>query len=129
MRMGLENLKFTKDHEWVNVIDGIATVGITDYAQKELGDIVYVELPSIGDSVAKDDAVSNIESVKAVSDLNSPLTGEIVEVNEALEDTPESINQSPYEDGWILKIKVANEDELNDLMNEEDYKKYLEGIE
>lgn len=127
--MGLENLKFTKDHEWVNLIDGIATVGISDYAQKELGDIVYVELPSIGDNITKGDAVSNIESVKAVSDLNSPLTGEVVEVNEALEDTPESINQSPYEEGWILKVKVTNEDELKELMNEEDYKKYLEGIE
>jgi len=126
--MGLENLKFTKDHEWVNLIDGIATVGITDYAQKELGDIVYVELPSVGDTVSKGDAVSNIESVKAVSDLNSPLTGEIVEVNEALEDTPESINQSPYEEGWVLKIKVTNEDELNELKSEEEYKKYLEGM-
>ena len=127
--MGLENLKFTKEHEWMNIKDGIATIGITDYAQKELGDIVYVELPSVGDSVSKGDACSNIESVKAVSDLYSPLTGEILEINEGLEDTPESINQSPYDDGWIIKIKIGNDEELNEMMNSEQYNQYLEGIE
>ncbi len=127
--MGLENLKFTKEHEWVKVEDGIATIGVTDYAQKELGDIVYVELPSVGDSIAKGDACSNIESVKAVSDLYSQLSGEIVEINEGLEDTPESINQSPYDDGWIVKIKMNNEEELNEMMDFEQYKLYLAGIE
>jgi len=127
--MGLENLKFTKEHEWVGVIDGVAKVGISEYAQKELGDIVYVELPSVGDSITKGDAVANIESVKAVSDLYSPLSGEVTEVNETLEDTPENINTSPYDDGWIVKIKIGNDKELDELMNFEQYKKYLEGIE
>ena len=127
--MGLENLKFTKEHEWVKVEDGIATIGVTDYAQKELGDIVYVELPSVGDSIAKGDACSNIESVKAVSDLYSQLSGEIVEINEGLEDTPESINQSPYDDGWIVKIKMNTEEELNEMMDFEQYKLYLASIE
>ncbi len=127
--MGLENLKFTKEHEWVRVEDGIATIGVTDYAQKELGDIVYVELPSVGDSIAKGDACSNIESVKAVSDLYSQLSGEIVEINEGLEDTPENINQSPYDDGWIVKIKISKEEELNEMMDFEQYKLYLAGIE
>ncbi len=127
--MGLENLKFTKEHEWVKVENGVAAIGITDYAQKELGDIVYVELPSVGDSIAKGDACSNIESVKAVSDLYSPLSGEIVEINEGLEDTPENVNQSPYDDGWIAKIKMNNEEELNEMMDFEQYKLYLAGIE
>jgi len=127
--MGLENLKFTKEHEWVGVIDGVAKVGISEYAQKELGDIVYVELPSVGDSITKGDAVANIESVKAVSDLYSPLSGEVTEINETLEDTPENINTSPYDEGWILKIKIENDKELDELMNFEQYKKYLEGIE
>jgi glycine cleavage system H protein len=127
--MSLENLKFTKEHEWVGVMDGVAQVGISEYAQKELGDIVYVELPSVGDSIKKGDAVANIESVKAVSDLYSPLSGEVTEVNETLEDTPENINTSPYDDGWIVKIKIENDKELDELMDFEQYKKYLEGIE
>ena len=127
--MGLEELKFTKEHEWVKVTDGVAAIGVTDYAQKELGDIVYVELPGVGDDAEKGEACSNIESVKAVSDLYSPLTGEIVEVNESLEDAPENINKSPYEDGWILKIKISDEEELNELMDYDQYKTYLEGIE
>lgn len=127
--MSLEKLKFTKEHEWLNIDGDVATIGITDYAQKELGDIVYVELPAVGDSVAKGDACSNIESVKAVSDLYSPLTGDVTEVNEGLEDTPESINQSPYDDGWILKIKFEKDEELKEMMDFDKYKLYLEGIE
>ncbi len=127
--MNLENFKFTKEHEWVNLVDGVATIGITDYAQKELGDIVYVELPAVGDNISKGDACSNIESVKAVSDLYSPLTGEVTEINEELEDTPESINQSPYADGWIVKIKIEKDEELKEMMSFDKYKEYLDGIE
>jgi len=126
--MSLEELKFTKEHEWVKIDGEIATVGISDYAQKELGDVVYVELPPTGDSFTKGEACSNIESVKAVNDIYTPITGEIVDSNAALEDNPELINQSPYEDGWIFKIKIEDESELNDLMDADIYEEYLKGI-
>jgi len=126
--MSLEDLKFSKDHEWVKSEGDIATLGITDYAQKELGDVVYVELPTVGDKVKKGDACSNIESVKAVSDIYSPISGEIVEVNSTLEDKPENINQDPYGDGWIFKIKMKNNQELDDLINNKKYNEYIEGI-
>lgn len=126
--MDLKDFKFTKEHEWVKVDNDVAAVGITDYAQKELGDVVYVELPSVGDTFEKGDACSNIESVKAVSDIYSPLTGEIVEVNENLEDQPETINKDPYEGGWIFKIKMENTEELNELMSSDEYEEYLKGI-
>ncbi|MCK4837035.1 MAG: glycine cleavage system protein GcvH [Candidatus Aminicenantes bacterium] len=126
--MSLEGFKFTKDHEWVKSEADITTIGITDYAQKELGDIVYVELPSPGDKIKKGEACSNIESVKAVNDIYTPVTGEITEVNEALEDTPELINQDPYGSGWIFKIKLESHEELDDLMDQEAYNQYLKGI-
>ena len=126
--MDLKDFRFTKDHEWVNVEDDMATVGITDYAQKELGDIVYVELPSIGDSFQKGDPCSNIESVKAVSDIYAPLSGEVAEVNESLEDSPETVNKAPYGDGWIFKLKMDNPEEMEELMNHEEYEEYLKGI-
>ncbi|MCP4218044.1 MAG: glycine cleavage system protein GcvH, partial [bacterium] len=120
--------KFTKAHEWIKVEGDVAAVGISDYAQKELGDVVYVELPTVGDSFAKEDPCSNIESVKAVSDVYSPLTGEITEANEALEDAPETINKSPYEDGWIFKIKVDDAAELDEYMSNVQYDEYLKGL-
>ena len=124
--MNLKDFKFTKEHEWVKVEDDIAAMGITDYAQHELGDVVYVELPSVGDSFAKGDAIGNIESVKAVSDVYAPVSGEIVEINENLEDKPESINQDPYGEGWIVKIKLDDTAELDELMSDEDYQKMLD---
>jgi glycine cleavage system H protein len=126
--MDLKEFLFTKDHEWVKVEDDTASVGITEYAQKELGDVVYVELPSVGDSISRGDACSNIESVKAVSDIYAPISGEVIETNETLEDKPELINQDPYSDGWIFKVKLENTDELDELMNDEEYEEYLKGI-
>ncbi len=123
-----EALKFTKDHEWIMQEGNTATVGITHFAQKELGDVVYVELPAIGDSYKKGDACSNIESVKAVSDIYAPVTGKIVDVNHDLEDKPEMVNQDPYESGWIMKIEIADLRELEALMDEKKYKEYLDGI-
>lgn len=122
------DLKFTKEHEWVKVDGGTAAVGISDYAQKELGDVVYVELPSVGDEFGKGDPCSNIESVKAVSDIYAPISGEITEANEALEDKPELINQDPYGEGWIFKLKIGDEAELGELMDQAQYDEYLKGI-
>ena len=126
--MDPKDLKFSKDHEWIKVEGDVITVGISDYAQKELGDVVYVELPESGSNFAKGDACSNIESVKAVSDIYAPITGEIVEVNSSLDDTPENINQDPYGDGWIMKIKVGDEKELEELMSFEQYEEYIKGL-
>jgi len=126
--LNLEELKFTKDHEWVKIKEGLSTIGITDYAQKELGDVVYVELPSPGDRIKKGEACSNIESVKAVSDIYAPVSGEILEINEALEDKPELINQEPYEAGWIMKIKTDDPKELDELMDSQAYDSYLKGL-
>jgi len=127
--MDLKKFKFTEKHEWVKVDGDIAAVGISDYAQKELGDVVYVELPSVGDTVEKGDACSNIESVKAVSDIYSPVGGEIVEVNEDLEDAPETINKDPYGDGWIFKVRMDDPGQLDDLMDAAAYDEYLKGIQ
>lgn len=126
--MDLKEFKFTEKHEWVKVDGDVAALGISDYAQKELGDVVYVELPAIGDTVEQGDACSNIESVKAVSDIYSPVGGEIVEINEDLEDAPENINKDPYGDGWIFKIKMDDPGQLDELMDSAAYEKYLEGI-
>ena len=115
------DLRYTKEHEWVSIEDGVATVGITDYAQGELGDIVYVELPEVGDEVEELESFGTIEAVKTVSELYSPVTGTVEEVNEALEDKPELINEDPYGDGWMIKVKISevNEDEL---LSAKDYK-------
>lgn len=126
--MSLEDLKFTKEHEWLKVEGDIAIVGISDYAQKELGDVVYVELPPIGDTFAKGEACSSIESVKAVSDIYAPVSGEIADTNNELEDKPELVNQSPYEEGWIFKIKIEEEGDLEELMDADLYEEYLQGI-
>lgn len=126
--MDLKGFRFTKEHEWIKVDGDIAAVGISDYAQKELGDVVYVELPAVGDSFGRGDACSNIESVKAVSDIYAPLSGEIVQINEVLESKPEQINMDPYGEGWIFKLNIENPEELNDLMTVEEYDEYLKGI-
>ena len=115
-----ENLKYTKDHEWVRVEGDIAFVGITDYAQGELGDIVYVEVETEGESLDKEEVFGTIEAVKTVSDLFMPISGEVIEINTSLEDSPESINASPYEN-WIIKVKISDSSELEDLLTSESY--------
>jgi glycine cleavage system H protein len=117
------DLQYTKSHEWVRVEDGVATVGITDHAQDELGDVVFVELPETGATLAAGDSFGAVESVKAVSDLYSPVGGEVVEVNGALEDSPEKINEDPYGEGWIFKLQISDE---RDLLSAADYEKLLE---
>ncbi len=118
-----EELQYTKTHEWVRREDDVATVGITEHAQDELGDVVFVELPEKGASFGAGDAFGTVESVKAVSDLYAPVGGEVVEVNEALNDAPEKINEEPYGDGWIIRIRVSEE---ADLLSAEEYEKVLE---
>jgi glycine cleavage system H protein len=118
-----EELQYTKSHEWVRTEDDTATIGITDYAQEELGDIVFVELPEEGATFDAGDSFGTVESVKAVSDLYSPVGGEVVEVNEALSDNPEKINEDPYGDGWIVKLRVSDE---GDLLSASDYEQLLE---
>ena len=121
-----KNLKFLDSHEWARDDDGVVTVGISNHAQELLGDIVYVELPQIGSSVSQKDGVAIVESVTAASDVYSPLTGEIVEINEKLSDNPEIINSSPYEDGWFFKVKPQNIDELEEMLDSDAYKKLSE---
>ncbi|HIP92172.1 MAG TPA: glycine cleavage system protein GcvH [Thermotoga sp.] len=118
--------KYTKTHEWIELVDEIGIVGITNHAQENLGDVVYVELPNVGKKVKKGEVVLTIESVKTTSDVYSPVDGEIVEVNETLNDNPDLINKDPEGEGWIFKIKVADPSQLDDLLSEEDYKKLCE---
>ena len=120
-----ENLKYTKDHEWVKLEGKIATVGVTDFAQSELGDIVYVEVDTIDETLDKDEVFGTVEAVKTVSDLFLPMSGKIIEFNESLSDSPESINDSPYDDGWIIKVEVSNPDEINQLLNNKDYSELI----
>lgn len=120
-----EDLKYSKEHEWVLVEGNVATVGITDYAQDQLGDIVFVELPAIGDKVSKEDAFGVVESVKAVSDIYAPISGKVLEVNDDLPETPEMLNEDPYGDGWIIKIDMSDLDELQDLMTAAEYEEYV----
>ena len=117
----LENLKYTKDHEWIRVEGDEAYIGITDFAQGELGDIVFVEVETEGESLDKEEAFGTIEAVKTVSDLFMPISGEVIEFNAELEDAPELINSDPFEKGWIIKVKIADASELEDLMSSEDY--------
>ena len=126
--MDLKNYKFSKDHEWVKQEDNIAIIGVSDYAQKEMGDVVYIELPEEGSSFSRGDACSNIESVKAVNDIFTPISGEVIKVNTTLEDSPENVNKDPYGSGWIFKMELTNPDELNDLMDSDKYDEYLKGI-
>jgi len=120
-----ENLKYTKDHEWVKLDGNIATVGITDFAQGELGDIVYVEVDMVDETLDKDEVFGTVEAVKTVSDLFLPMSGKIIEFNDSLSDSPESINDSPYEKGWIIKVEVSNPEEINELLNNNDYSELI----
>jgi glycine cleavage system H protein len=115
------NLKFTKDHEWIKVEGAQALIGITDYAQSELGEIVFVELPSTGDSIAQEATFGTVEAVKAVSDLFMPVSGEVVEINALLEDKPELINEDPYGEGWMIRIQLNNPAEVDGLLSAEAY--------
>ena len=118
-------LKYTKDHEWISLEGDIATVGITDFAQRELGDIVYVEVETIGETLSADEVFGTVEAVKTVSDLFLPVSGEIIEFNESLEDTPEEVNLNPYSKGWMIKMKVSNIDDLSTLLNSEQYQELI----
>ncbi len=120
------NLKYTQDDEWVSVDGDVATIGITDYAQDALADLVYFELPDVGDTLTAGEEFGVVESVKAASDLISPISGEVVEVNSALEDTPELANTDPYEAAWVVKVKMSNPDELEGLLDADAYKKYCD---
>ena len=120
-----EDLKYTKEHEWVRLDGDIATIGITDFAQSELGDIVYVEVETLDETLDQDEVFGSVEAVKTVSDLFLPLSGEIIEFNEGLEDDPELVNTSPYNDGWMIKLKLSDASQLDGLMTVEDYKKLL----
>ena len=119
-----ENLKYTKDHEWISIEGDVATVGITDFAQGELGDIVYVEIEKIGENFSKEQVFGTVEAVKTVSDLFMPLTGEIIGINEELNEKPELVNEDPYGQGWMIKIKVKSSD-ISELLNSEQYKKLV----
>ena len=119
-------LKYTKSHEWVNLKNNIAVIGVTDYAQQELTDVVYVELPDVGKTVKKGDELCVVESVKSVSEIYAPIGGKIVKVNSKLDDAPETINASPYDDGWLVELEVADASELTGLLETEAYKKLQE---
>ena len=120
--------KFSQEHEWIELEDGIATVGITDYAQEQLGDIVFVELPDTGAQVAKGKDAAVVESVKAASDVYAPITGEVTEANQALDEDPALVNSSPEADGWFFKLTIADKGELDGLMDEAAYKSFCDGL-
>ena len=120
-----ENLKYTKDHEWIRIEDDIAVVGITDFAQGELGDIVYVEIETIDQNVKMGDVFGTVEAVKTVSDLFMPISGDVIELNEKLESEPELVNNDPYGDGWMVKIKFENKSELDSLLDAHGYEKLI----
>ena len=121
------DLKYTKDHEWISIDGDIATVGITDFAQGELGDIVYVEVETLDETLDKDEVFGTVEAVKTVSDLFIPLSGEIIEFNDSLETEPEKVNSDAFGEGWMIKIKMSNPEEVNDLLDDEAYKKVIGG--
>jgi glycine cleavage system H protein len=120
-----QGLKYSKEHEWVTAEDAVATIGITDHAQGQLGEIVYIELPAVGEKVSKDDPFGVIESVKAVSDIYAPVSGTVVEVNEDLPEAPEVVNEDPYGDGWLIKVKMNDMTDLEDLMDSDEYKEMV----
>ena len=120
-----ENLKYTKDHEWISIEQDIATVGITDYAQRELGDIVYIEVESLNQKLNKEEIFGSVEAVKTVSDLFMPVSGEVIEFNNDLNNSPEAVNNDPYNEGWIIKVKISSHNEINELLNSDDYKKII----
>lgn len=122
-----ENLHYSKDHEWVRVEGDMALVGITDYAQNSLGDVVYVELPKIGDDFSANESFGSVESVKAVSEMFTPVSGEVVEVNETLGDEPEKVNADPYGEGWMVKIRMSNPGEVDSLLTAAEYEDFTKG--
>jgi glycine cleavage system H protein len=119
-------LKYSKDHEWVKIEGDIATVGITDFAQQELGDIVYIEIETLGDTLDSEEVFGTVEAVKTVSDLFMPLSGEVLEFNTSLEDTPESVNEDPYESGWMIKIKMDDSSQIDQLLSAEGYRQLIQ---
>ncbi|MFN2393804.1 MAG: glycine cleavage system protein GcvH [Pyrinomonadaceae bacterium] len=121
-----ENLHYSKDHEWVAVNNGLATIGITDYAQYSLGDVVYVELPKVGDKFETHESFGSVESVKAVSEIFTPIAGEVTEVNDGLNDTPEVVNSDPYGGAWMIRVKMENAGEADALLNAAEYEEYLQ---
>ena len=123
--MDYKKFKFTKDHEWLNLQEDIATVGITDYAQSQLGDIVFVEMPQVSTKIAASESFGAIEAVKTVADLFAPVSGEVIEINENLDSSPDLVNSDPYNEGWIVKLKIVNSDEINELMNYDEYHEYI----
>jgi glycine cleavage system H protein len=131
-RTGLEEvmeipagLKYSKEHEWVATEGSVATIGITDHAQDQLGEIVYVELPAVGEKISKDDPFGVVESVKAVSDIYAPISGTVVEVNEDLPESPEIVNEDPYGDGWLVKVKISDTSDFDDLLDHEEYEELV----
>ncbi len=120
-------LKYTKDHEWVKIEEGVATIGITDFAQGELGDIVYVDVDTLDEDLAIEDVFGSVEAVKTVSDLFMPLSGEVIEFNEALEDEPELVNSDPYEAGWMIKVKFSDDSQISSLLSAEAYQELIKG--
>ena len=120
-----ENLSYTNDHEWIKIAGNTALVGITDFAQSELGDIVFIEVETIGEDLNKNEVFGTVEAVKTVSDLFIPVSGKVLEFNSALEDNPELVNESPYEEGWIVKMEISNLDEISDLLDSKAYKSLI----
>jgi glycine cleavage system H protein len=120
-----QNFRYTKEHEWVSVEGDVGTIGITDHAQHELGDIVYVDLPKAGTSVTQGKAIGSVESVKAVSDIYAPVTGEVIEANEKLGDAPETLNSDPHGSAWLIKIRLGSPDEIKNLLSADDYRTYV----
>jgi glycine cleavage system H protein len=121
-----EDYLYSKDHEWISVQENIGTIGITDYAQHELGDVVYVDLPEVGDTFESNEPFGSVESVKAVSEVFCPIAGEVIEVNAKLEETPELINQSPHQQAWMIKVRISNPEELKELLGADEYEEYLQ---
>ena len=120
-----QELKYTNDHEWISIENGIATIGITDFAQSELGDIVYVDIETVGETIEQNEVFGSVEAVKTVSDLFMPVSGEILEFNEKLEDVPESVNKDPYGEGWIIKVKLADNSQIDSLLDAKKYKEVI----
>lgn len=125
VKMVKDDLKYTETHEWIKISGKEATIGITDYAQKELGDIVFIELPEIGTELSREDVLATVEAVKAVEEIYIPISGRIIDVNSKVADTPDLLNSSPYDEGWIVKFEIMNEDEMENLLSAEDYKKLI----
>jgi glycine cleavage system H protein len=121
-----EDYLYSKDHEWIAVQENTGTIGITDYAQHELGDVVYVDLPEVGDTFESNEPFGSVESVKAVSEVFCPIAGEVIEVNAKLEETPELINQSPHQQAWMIKVRISNPEELKELLSADEYEEYLQ---